>query len=331
VRRGIRNWAGIAVALCLPVAAGLYLLLNHPGLSAHSVSNPSRNPAEAPAPAPPAYAALPALPGHYLGVFKRSRRHLSFAPYQAFSTLAGAPVRIALYYSSWHEGFQIRFADQARAAGAVVAVQIQPRSVSLGSIAAGNYDRYLRQFAGQVRDFRYPVIIGFAHEMNGPYYSWGDQPKLFVASWRHVVRVFREVGAHNVTWLWTVHWSADLKSLRPYWPGARYVTWGGIDGYYKYPDDRFRTLFHGAITAMHGLDPGLPILLSENAVGPGTGNEPGKITDLFHGIWRNQLLGVIWFDVRQQHPPHHQDWLLEGRGAAVAAFRQGVRLMGMPK
>jgi mannan endo-1,4-beta-mannosidase len=49
-------------------------------------------------------------------------------------------------------------------------------------------------------------IIGFAPEMNGNWYKWGDQntsPATWVAAWRHVVDVFRANGADNVSWLWT--------------------------------------------------------------------------------------------------------------------------------
>ena len=52
------------------------------------------------------------------------------------------------------------------------------------------------------------VIIGFGHEMNGYWYSWGyrhTSPAVFVAAWRHIVTVFRQQGADNVTWLWTVN------------------------------------------------------------------------------------------------------------------------------
>ena len=54
-------------------------------------------------------------------------------------------------------------------------------------IAAGGYDSYLRSFANSVRDFGHPVVIGFGHEMNAPWYSWGYgsvPPSTFVAAWR---------------------------------------------------------------------------------------------------------------------------------------------------
>ncbi len=80
--------------------------------------------------------------------------------------------------------------------------------------------------------------------MNATWYSWGYHhvpPATFVAAWRHVVTLFRDQGAGNVTWLWTIN--ATLGSTGPiaaWWPGARYVTWVGIDGYYYRPRGQLR-------------------------------------------------------------------------------------------
>src|SRR6185437_7678694 len=45
-----------------------------------------------------------------------------------------------------------------------------------------------------VRDFGSPVVIGFGHEMNAYWYSWGYRhtpAATFVAAWRHIVTLFR--------------------------------------------------------------------------------------------------------------------------------------------
>ena len=83
-----------------------------------------------------------------------------------------------------------------------------PTYASVPAIAAGAYDGYLRSYADSVRDFGHPVVIGFGHEMNAPWYSWGYghvRPSTFVAAWRHIVTLFRGQGADNVTWLWTIN------------------------------------------------------------------------------------------------------------------------------
>ena len=118
-----------------------------------------------------------------------------------------------------------------------------PLGASVAKIAAGSYDGYLRSFAASVRHFRHPVIIGFGHEMNAYWYSWGYgqlPASTFVAAWRHIVTLFRSQGADNVTWLWTLQ--ADEPGTGPiasWWPGAKYVTWVGIDGYYYRPYETF--------------------------------------------------------------------------------------------
>ena len=48
-----------------------------------------------------------------------------------------------------------------------------------------------------VRNFRHAVVIGFGHEMNAPWYSWGYRhvpAATFVAAWRHIVTLFRRSG-----------------------------------------------------------------------------------------------------------------------------------------
>ena len=143
-----------------------------------------------------------------------------------------------MYYSGWMERFQAGFAREAARHEAVPLVQIEPTGVSLAAIAAGHYDTYLRSYAAAVKAFGSRVILSFGHEMNGYWYSWGNRhtsPAAFVAAWRHVVTVFRQQGAGNVTWLWTVNVidaRAGIPSPARWWPGGSYVDMVGIDGYY---------------------------------------------------------------------------------------------------
>ena len=88
------------------------------------------------------------------------------------------------------------------------------RTVSIAGIAAGRYDGYLSAYAEAVRAYRHPVILSFGHEMNGWWSTWGythTSPATFVAAWRHIVTLFRDLGAGNVTWLWTVNIINDAR------------------------------------------------------------------------------------------------------------------------
>jgi beta-mannanase len=203
---------------------------------------------------------------------------------------------------------------------------MDPTYASIPAIARGSYDDYLRAFADSVRDFGHPVVIGFGHEMNADWYSWGygHVPALtFVAAWRHIVSLFRGQGANNVTWLWTIN--QDLSTTGPiasWWPGAQYVTWVGVDGYYYRPSSTFATVFGETIAHVRAFTR-KPVLLSEAGVGPQAGQST-KIQNLFAGMRQYQTLGLVWFDIAQHQGIYHQDWRIEDSRAATAAFRRSA-------
>jgi Glycosyl hydrolase family 26 len=268
-------------------------------------------------------ASLPTTPLGYLGVYADGVPG-SVSGINRFAVATGRQPNVALYYSSWNERFKLAFAQQAYSGGATVAVQIEPFHVSLASIAAGRSDAYLASYARQVAGFGHPVIIGFAHEPDGSWYPWGapdDSPRTWIAAWRHVVDVFRSAGADNAIWLWTMNaQGAYAAAVQQWWPGAAYVTWIGLDGYYVGGDSTFSAVFDPALAATRDL--GKPVLIAETAVGPGTGDQPAGIANLFAGVRAHRLLGLIWFDKAQDHGQYHEDWQLEGNRAATRAFRR---------
>jgi mannan endo-1,4-beta-mannosidase len=272
-----------------------------------------------------ARASLPARTATYLGVFEPTSPQ-SYGQVSGFGTAIGRRPNVVLYFSGWSVAFKSWFAGRAWANGAVPAVQIDPQGISLAAIAAGRYDSYLRSYAAAVRSYGHPVIIGFGHEMNGWWFTWGyrhTSPAQFVAAWRHIVNVFRQQGAYNVTWLWTINIidpAHGIRSPAAWWPGGSYVTWVGIDGYYRKPSWTFASLFGPTIKAVRTvtLD---PILLSETGVALAAG-QPAKIADIFTGVRAYGLLGFTWFDANGS-----RDWRLASP-AAFAAFRRGARSFG---
>jgi mannan endo-1,4-beta-mannosidase len=280
----------------------------------------------APVSPPAAHATLPPELASYLGAFERGAPP-DYAPVAAFAAAAGRQPNLVGYYSGWAQPFNMAFAQMIRKHGIIPFVQIDPTDASVTAIAAGTYDEYLRAYAERVRDFGHAVVIGFGHEMNAPWYSWGyghTPPGTFVAAWRHLVTLFRGQGAQNVTWLWTIQ--ADEPGTGPvasWWPGAQYVTWVGIDGYYYRRSDRFATVFGKTIDQVRAFT-GKPVLLSETAVGPRAG-QFAEIQDLFHGMARYKTLGLVWFDKPQHGDLYHQDWRIEDNVQAQISFRLGVR------
>jgi mannan endo-1,4-beta-mannosidase len=299
----------LAIALAVASLAGASLRLTGSSLS----------------PPPPAHASLSPSLASYLGVFEPGAPP-AYDPVADFAAMARRKPNLVGFYSGWTEPFDTSFAQTLHRNDVIPFVQIDPTDASVAAIANGTYDDYLRTYADSVRSFDHAVMIGFGHEMNAYWYTWGYKhvsPSTFVAAWRHIVTLFRDEGADNVTWVWTVQ--ADEPGTRPiasWWPGAQYVTWVGIDGYYYGPTDTFGSVFGQTIKQVRAFT-SRPVLLSETAVGPLAG-QIVKILDLFQGMAASKTLGLVWFDVAQHGGRNRQDWRIEDSPQAEISFRLGV-------
>jgi hypothetical protein len=276
---------------------------------------------------------IPPGPGLPVGVYEPGFPHTP-GPLGSFRAATGVSPRLAMYYSGWNEPFWTSFATAARASGAVPVVQLQPAGISLAAITGGHWDGYLRRYAAAVKAYGHPVILSFGHEMNGGWYSWGsghEAPQAFVAAWRHVVTVFRQAGAANVTWLWAANSVIETGQagsggsgtwLGQWWPGSQWVDVVGIDGYYYHPADTFESIFDLTLAQIRRFS-NAPVIISEVGIGPNPSRD-SQLSALFSDARAAGIGAVIWFDVAQHAGEYHQDWRLEGDRPALAAFAAGA-------
>ena len=246
---------------------------------------------------------LPSSAGSYLGVYTKDLP-ASYSNVSAFHQATGTTPDIVMYYSGWYVPFPTKFATTVADNGAAPLIQMDPDrgDINISTIASGQYDGYLSAYAEAVKAYQHPVILSFGHEMNGGWYSWGyghTSPQVFVQAWRHIVTLFRALGAHNVTWLWTVNIVNNTKtgkipSPAPWWPGAAYVNWVGVDGYYLKSNWQFAPLFGPTIGNVRTFTSD-PILIAETGAEPAA-NQAAKIADLFQGVKSYGLLGFVYFD-----------------------------------
>jgi mannan endo-1,4-beta-mannosidase len=308
--------AGAAIVAAAAIAAGVSLY---------------NKAADHPAPVGPLPVHLPTTPESYLGIYT-NEAPASYGGVTAFTSAIGARPDVVMYYSGWFVPFPAAFATTVASNGAVPLVQMNPDRISVAGIAAGRYDGYLSAYAEAVRAYRHPVIVSFGHEMNGSWYSWGyrhTSPATFVAAWRHIVTLFRALGARNVTWLWTVNivnntQSGTIPPPARWWPGASYVTWVGIDGYYLKPNWQFAPLFGPTIANVRTLTQD-PILIAETGATP-TAGQPAKIADVFAGVRLYGLLGFVYFDATNSLG---EDFSISSQ-AAVTAFGRGAGTFTRP-
>jgi len=120
------------------------------------------------------------------------------------------------------------------------------------TIASGSEDGWIRDRADAFSDFGAPIYLAFHHEPEDDLSRYGSAGD-YAAAFRHIVEVFRDRGADNVAFVWTLmSWTFNPRSDRDpmaYYPGDAFVDFVGADGYNFYPGragdqwNSFQTIF----------------------------------------------------------------------------------------
>jgi mannan endo-1,4-beta-mannosidase len=249
--------------------------------------------------------------------FSQGWAHDKFRP-EAFNAIAD---RGMLPIVSW-EPWDYTLPGQASSSGD------QP-AYRLAAIVNGTYDEYIRSWATGIAKLPYPVVMRFAHEMNGFWYPWceranGNHPGEYVQAWRHVYDLFAQAHAGNVTWLWSPNVTyPGAQSLAELYPGDEYVDWIGLSGYYGTAgreayigfDDIFAATLTELATFTHR-----PVVITETGATNAAGQQARWITDMFSRLPRHpEVIGVIWFEATKEI-----DWRIAKAPDAAAAFAAGA-------
>jgi hypothetical protein len=256
---------------------------------------------------------------------------------QNYTSLAGAPPAIVMWYQQWSEPlFYAKQLSDVTSVGATPMVTWDPTlngvGVPLVDISDGTYDPYIRSAALDAKAWGKPLYVRFAHEMNlsdsafGPGQD-GNTAAGFVSAWRHVVSLFRDVGADNVQWVWSPN--VDCAGRCPFtsfYPGDAWVDWVALDGYnYSSTDDApwksFDQIFassYETLTAMTDK----PLMIAETASAEQGGSKAAWITQAFlHQIPSElpRVRAVVWFDRVKE-----TDWRVDSSASALSAWRKVV-------
>jgi hypothetical protein len=199
----------------------------------------------------------------------------------------------------------------------------------LADIYNGTWDSYIDAWANAAKAQGQPVVIRFAPEMNGTWYSWsegqwGNKSGDFVKAWRYLHDRFSAAGADNVLWLWSPN-RVDYQHtpLSQVFPGDAYVDWVGMSGYYREttgaPD--FGTTFGKTLDALRAVT-AKPIFISETGADSGdTANDVVWVNNFFAGLAAQpDVIGFSWFN----EPKTNNDWRLQRAAELLAAFAVGV-------
>lgn len=243
-------------------------------------------------------------------------------------------------YLEWYTGFgeapDVAKLQAVTDAGAVPVVTWEPwvwtggvdqPAYALDRITAGDFDAYLAQWADALAAWDRPVLLRFAHEMNGNWYPWsagvnGNTAADYVDAWRHVHDVFAAHGADDVRWVWAPNvvypGSTPLTAL---YPGDAYVDVLGVDGYNwgtSVPWGSWvsgRQVFEQTFAELRALAPAKPVLVTETASSELGGSKAAWVDDLITWSAGQGLLGIIWFDENKE-----TDWRMASSPESAAAF-----------
>jgi beta-mannanase len=297
--------------------------------SASGAGRRTPSPSRAPAPAPLRFGVT--TPGGPLAT----------AELDQVARISGEQPSVVLWYADFTTEAPVDALHAVQGRGATPLITWEPwragggvnqPGYALARIASGAHDAYLRRWARALRSFGGPVMLRFAHEMNGDWCPWseavnGNRPSDYVAAWRHVHAVFSAAGASNVTWVWSPNvvypGSTPLTGL---FPGDDVVDVVAIDGYnwgttrpgmtWTTPAD----LFGPTLAQARTVAPGKPLMIAETASAEAGGSKAAWIQELFTWL-RTQpdVRTVVWF--------HHQketDWRIDSSPGSAAAFAAGL-------
>jgi beta-mannanase len=247
-----------------------------------------------------------------------------------------------MYFQGWaFDEFDSTLAAAVAARGTIPEITWEPwdyragldqPAYSLASIIGGAHDGYIRRWAEEARGHTGPLLVRFAHEMNDRHYPWsegvnGNRPGQYVAAWRHVVDIFRAVGATNVKWIWSPNVSyTGTIPLAQLYPGDAYVDWVAVDGYNggtALPWGgwlSFTQIFGTTLMELASLAPRKPIMIGETASTEHGGSKPTWIRDFFAQLdERPQVQGFVWFNHDKE-----TDWRIQSSSLSTEAFAAGV-------
>jgi hypothetical protein len=267
------------------------------------------------------------------------------------STVAnGKGVSVVHWWHDWGNGdgsahaFEAKVLDAVRMHGSIPMITWNPRGGPdparwrLAAIINGTHDAYIRQYATAVKNWGYPIFIRLMHEMNGDWnYEWqelqnGNRRGEYVPAYRHVVDIFRAVGANNVSFVWCpniVEPTSDWPSLASLYPGDGYVDWTALDGYNWGATQRwgwwsFDRLFNYSYNVILKLAPSKPVMIAEFGTVEVGGDKAAWIADALGTQLPGRYPRVRAAIYANYDGDGAMDWYIETSQASINAWKAQI-------
>lgn len=207
----------------------------------------------------------------------------------------------------------------------------------LDKIIDGSYDNAIKSWATGIKATHSPVLVRLGNEMNANWTVWNslytyNDPDLYKLAFRHIVDLYREVGATNAKFVWNPNSTSSpsyaWNDATLYYPGDNYVDWVGMTAYnfgdlgggkFKSFDQLYETLYH---TYMRSF-PSKPFVIPEFASVEAGGDKAQFIRDLFQKIpYKYPNLKIVnWFNAADGL----YNFSIDSSSASKKAFQESLR------
>lgn len=318
-------------------------------------------PRAAPAAEPPARLAVPGDGRLYHGVYpggpSGAEDDITPEGLSEYERLVGRRAAWVYFSDNWSRGreFPSATARWIRDRGSVPFIRLMLRSsaeekkrervFTLDAIRAGRFDADLRRWSDGARAYGGPLLVEWGTEVNGEWFPWNarwnppDGARKFKEVFRRLVRLSREQGALNISWVF--HADArdepteDWNRLERYYPGDDVVDWIAVSAYGpQSPSDAeaepLRSKLDAVYPRLRELAPSKPILLAEFGC---TNDSPAvsqpdwaraALQDVLSGRWP-RIKGFSWWNERWENDDdrrHDTSMRLQDSDALARAFRE---------
>ena len=263
------------------------------------------------------------------------------AELDAVATMVNENPSIVLSYKDFTQAPPIADLDSVYARGATSLITWEPwkwgggttqSAFTSDAIAAGTHDSYLTEWGTALASWGKPVMLRYAHEMNGDWYPWadgvnGNQAGDFVTAWRHVHDVVARTGATNVTWVWSPNVPyTGSTALSALYPGPGYVGLVALDGYNWGTTASWSTwtepsaLFSPGLTQLRSIAPGKNIIIAETGSAEVGGSKASWNSALVSYLAAQpDVTAFVWF-----HHNKEADWRIDSSASSATALRAAL-------
>jgi hypothetical protein len=239
--------------------------------------------------------------------------------------------------------FTAAIADAANIGGAVLGIAwgfAGTTATGQAGIAAGEWDTYITARANELRDYGRPVFLRLNWEMQGNWYEWspfdlsnnvrpGNTPADYVAAWRRVVGIFRQL-APNAAFVWCPHLWAPVQPAgatnapADWYPGDDVVDWVATNLYVNAAAWDF--VLDGAgwganQIAAFATAHGKPMQICEWAVEDATNDDPLFVTRFADWVDAHPVVKLLQYFSFDHHGDGGNDYRLTNYPASKAAYR----------